>query len=196
MEAKMENYLWQKTLLDLYHQFGRAVMIADNKFDRIVTQSLFNHNTNMLVDDLFCVMARKNNCLTAKVLVDQAFKYLISNNKNILCDYHKNKMSFKNIAQKENINIRQVFRNYDKELAAFAGFLTQCGYSTEVIQLEFGSDSLFSNAFEKIAQKANNRTQVCLQLPYTYCDDNKKGEYGGNFTKENHVCYFGHIACD
>ena len=29
----MENYLWQKTLLDMYNMFDRVVVISENKFD-------------------------------------------------------------------------------------------------------------------------------------------------------------------
>ena len=41
-------------------------------------------------------------------------------------------MSFKDIAKKEQINIRQIFRNFDKELSKFAYYLSQDGYDSSV----------------------------------------------------------------
>lgn len=172
----MENYLWQKTLLDMYHVFDRAVIIADNKFDKLVSSSIINCNTNSLFDELMGLMARKNNCLLAKELVDNTLKYLNENNKNILCDYYKYKMPFKSIAQKEQINIRQVFRNFDKELASFAFILSKQGYSNEELERCFGGDNLFAQAYEKLALKTSNKPQIFVQLPNIYNDDIKKND--------------------
>ena len=116
----MENFLWQKTLLDLYHTFDRIVIIMDNKFNRLVTNSLYNNNNTLLYGEMLNFMARKNNCITAKLIVDEALKILINSNNNILNLYYKEKLTFRDIAQKEGVNIRQIFRNYDKEIAKFS----------------------------------------------------------------------------
>lgn len=180
----MENYLWQKTLLELYQNFSREVIVADNKFKRLVSASLYNHNTESTIDDLWCLMTRRNNCLTAKRLVEDAFKFLNSKGKYILCLYHKNNMSFKDIAEKKKINIRQVFRHYDKEIASFANFLTKRGFSSDVIKKQFDKDILFSNTFDKIERKANNKVQVSVKLPYSYNDDIAKNDYSSNTTEK------------
>lgn len=192
----MENYLWQKTLLDLYQHFGRVVMVSDNKFNRVVASSLFNHNTAAVFDELLILMKRKNNCLLAKELVDKAFEYLADNDKNILCDYYKHKMPFKRIAEKERINIRQVFRNYDKELSNFAYFLSGLGYNSEVIEQEFGNDNLFTQSFDRIYKKAFNKTQVSIMLPQVYNDDIKKSHYDNFADNENYAGGFANVIRD
>ena len=90
----MENYLWQKTLLDMYNMFDRVVIISENKFDRLVANSLHNHATNSMFDEMITLMTRKNNCLLAKEIVDKALKFLTDAGKSILHNYYKNKISY------------------------------------------------------------------------------------------------------
>ena len=123
----MENFLWQKTLLDMYHSFDRNVIMSDNKFNRLVAKSMYNNNTYLLYSEMVSSMTRKNNCMLAKAIVDNALEKLRKTNNNILDFYYRLKLSFKEIAEKEQINIRQVFRNFDKELATFAYYLTEQG---------------------------------------------------------------------
>lgn len=174
----MENYLWQKTLLNMYHIYDRSIMVSDNKFDRVVTSSLYNHNTDFVMEELMCLVTRKNNCLTAKSIVDRGLKYLSDSGQNILCSYYKDKLPFKKIADNEKINIRQVFRNFDKELARFVYFLSKNGYDSGRIEKEFASDSLFFLNYEKLFKKINSKNQISIQLHYSYNDDKKDNIVG------------------
>lgn len=133
----MENFLWQKTLLDMYNSFDRNVIMSDNKFNRLVAKSMYNNNTYLLYSEMVSSMTRKNNCMLAKAIVDNALEKLRKTNNNILDFYYRLKLSFKEIAEKEQINIRQVFRNFDKELATFAYYLTEQGYDSTAIMKEF-----------------------------------------------------------
>lgn len=184
----MENYLWQKTLLDMYNMFDRVVIISDNKFDRLVANSLHNHATNTMFDEMVTLMARKNNCLLAKEIVDKALKFLMDDGKSILHNYYKKKISFKNIAEKEQINIRQIFRNFDKELASFAYYLSKIGYSTEVIQKEFGKDNIFAATYDKLLKRACGRGQMIVELPFVYNDDIAKSPVTTKYNAINVYC--------
>ncbi len=188
MEAKMENFLWQKTLLDMYHTFDRIVIILDNKFNRLVSNSLHNNNTTFLYDEMLTFMARKNNCLTAKSIVCNALDKLSATNQNILKFYYKDKMSFKDIAKKEQINIRQIFRNFDKELSKFAYYLSQDGYDSSVIEKEFGSDNLFANNYQRLEKKVNDKAKTTIKFTELYVDNkNKNYQSTSNFVNENFV---------
>ena len=66
----MENFLWQKTLLDMYNSFDRNVIMSDNKFNRLVAKSMYNNNTYLLYSEMVSSMTRKNNCMLAKAIVD------------------------------------------------------------------------------------------------------------------------------
>lgn len=167
----MENYLWQKTLLDTYHSFDRGVMLSDNKIDRLVVASLRRNDTLLLCDEMLSIMARKNNCLLAKSLVDSALEALGATGDDVLHCYYRCKMSFKDIAEKKGINIRQVFRNYDKELAKFAYSLSKMGYDSTILGEEFGCDGLFVTAYNRLQKKASDKMRVNIQLTDTYVDD-------------------------
>lgn len=177
----MENFLWQKTLLDMFKNFDRHIVVADNKFNSLIAKSMYCHAQG-LYDELFSTMARKNNCLTAKQLVSKGLQLLTDSGKNILYYYYIDKIPFKVIAQRECINLRQIFRNFDKEIASFAYHLSKLGYSGEIIQKEFGTDSIFVASFEKIAKKTNNKCISNVLLPHGYCDDDIKQTYHARVT--------------
>lgn len=189
----MENYLWQKTLLDMYHTFDRVVMMMDNKFDRLVSNSLHSNNTNFIYDEMLEIMSRKNNCLTAKLIVDEALDRLCNKKSNILSYYYRNKMSFRSIAELEKINIRQVFRNYEKEIANFTYYLSKSGYSTPIIEEEFGKDNMFKATFNKLNNKLNNKGKMSMQLQISYSDEDNKKNQVTKFVNNNNVCLYGSI---
>ncbi len=167
----MENFLWQKTLLDMYHSFDRNVIMSDNKFNRLVAKSMYNNNTYLLYSEMVSSMTRKNNCMLAKCIVDNALEKLRKTNNNILDFYYRLKLSFKEIAEKEQINIRQVFRNFDKELAKFAFYLTEQGYDSAAIMKEFGMDSLFLSNYNRLQIKVNNKAKFSIQMAENYVDE-------------------------
>lgn len=179
----MENFLWQKTLLDMYNNFDRFIMIADNKFDRIVSKSLYCHGAS-LYEELMCLMARKNNCKIAKQLVEEALRLLTKQGNKILHYYYIDNLPFKTIAQMECINIRQIFRNFDKEIANFAYNLSKLGYSSDIIQKEFGTDSIFNSVYKKLDKKVNGKCAQTVLLPAEYCDDIVKTEFEIDYTSE------------
>lgn len=183
----MENYLWQKTLLDMYNTFDRAIMVSNNKFERLVASSLYNHSTSLMFEEMILLMARKNNCLLAKEIVNKGLNFLTANGKKILYCYYKNKISFKKIAEQEQINIRQVFRNYDKELSSFAHYLSIIGYSAEVIQKEFGEDSIFVSTYERLRKKASTKGQMSIQLPSVYRDESSKNSVQSSYSMTNYI---------
>ena len=137
---------------------------------------------------MITLMTRKNNCLLAKEIVDKALKFLTDAGKSILHNYYKKKISFKNIAEKEQINIRQIFRNFDKELASFAYYLSKIGYSTEVIQKEFGKDNIFAATYDKLHKRACGRGQIIVELPFVYNDDIAKSPVTTKYNAINVYC--------
>ena len=167
----MENFLWQKSLLDMYHSFDRNVIMSDNKFNRLVAKSMYNNNTYLLYSEMVSSMTRKNNCMLAKAIVDNALEKLRKTNNNILDFYYRLKLSFKEIAEKEQINIRQVFRNFDKELATFAYYLTEQGYDSTAIMKEFSKDNLFLSNYTRLEIKVNNKAKFSIQMAENYVDE-------------------------
>ena len=184
----MENFLWQKTLLDLYHTFDRIVIIMDNKFNRLVTNSLYNNNNTLLYGEMLNFMARKNNCITAKLIVDEALKILINSNNNILNLYYKEKLTFRDIAKKEGVNLRKIFRNYDNEIAKFSYLLSKKGYDSKIIKQEFEGDNLFMSAYYKLKAKAEGKTRLTFHIPEVYVDENNKNaDTDTRFIKDNYA---------
>ena len=97
-------------------------------------------------------------------------------------------MSFKDIAKKEQIIIRQIFRNFDKELSKFAYYLSQDGYDSSVIEKEFGSDNLFANNYQRLEKKVNDKAKTTIKFTELYVDNkNKNYQSTSNFVNENFV---------
>lgn len=166
----MEKYLWQKTLLELYHTFDSSAILMDQKFEKLLKKSFGNNNCQYFFDEVFYLMKSKNNCLLAKEIVDFALNAMCKEKKFILNYYFKKKYSFKKIANIEQINIRQVFRNFDKELAMFAFYLSKQGFDTDRIESEFKSDFKFFDTYKKLLHKSSKNIYYSVKLPMQYVD--------------------------
>lgn len=170
----MEKYLWQKALLNLYHRLEGMKASKDREIDRMAIGASPKHNLQTLFDDMFDVMKKRNNCALAKEIVDKAFDKLMKEDKNILISRYSNNLSFKEIAVKHCINLRQVFRNYNKELAYFSFLLSQDGYSAKELEAEFKDDALFFAAYRKELERASAKNESFVKIPLHYEDGKTK----------------------
>lgn len=181
----MENYLWQKALLNLYPRLHAISIATDKEFDRKVAGSCSRFNSEYLFDEIFDLLIKKNNCKLAKAIMDKAFKKLEEENKKVLLLRYADNLSFKDIAKRENVNIRQVFRNFNKELAYFSFLMSKDGFDSLMIEKEFQNDTLFYSAYIKELEKFNNKSESFFKTHLHYNDGRAKSTRQIIFEGEN-----------
>ncbi len=153
----MEKYLWQKTLLELYSGYKTCIVSCDNKLTRLIRKAFGTHgSTYDQLDDMRLVVLRKKHCQYAKQMIEKALASIKPMTSSVLYWRYMRGRQFNEIANEMNIPIRQVFRKYDKEMSHFASSLATQGYTTEVIEEEFGADSYFSYAYDRLCTKNAN----------------------------------------
>lgn len=55
----MENYLWQKALLNLYHSFEGIKVSKDREIDRIALGSVARRNSKDIFEDMLYAMKKE-----------------------------------------------------------------------------------------------------------------------------------------
>lgn len=172
----MENYLWCKTLLEAYKDLKPEIKAQDRKLDKLVGKSFLDRgDTLVCLEDMRKVILHKKNCQIAKQLVE---KVVLRGEfeKSVLYWRYFVGQQFSDVAATLNKQIRQVFRQRDKELASFAKVLSGMGYDEDRLEKEFGEDLYFEKMYKKVAIKCSNVSKKNLVITHiidgVYSDSN------------------------
>lgn len=183
----MENYLWCKTLLEAYKDLKREILAQDRKMDKLIGKSFLGGDTLVTLEEMRKVVLHKKNCQIAKEIIE---KVILQGEfeKSVLYWRYVAGQQYSDVASIINKQMRQVFRQKDKELVLFAKTLSGMGYDEDGLEKEFGEDAYFVKIHKKVAIKSSNVSKKNLVITHiidgVYSDSNVASNKSGKEYRE------------
>lgn len=149
----MKNNLWQKTILELYVDYDSKIRGYDSKIDKLVRRGFdVKLSTLDLVENMRLLILYKKNVQYAKIIVNNVFSK-VDVKKSIVYQRYYLGLKFVDIAKKMKLQLRTVFRHFDKEMNTINFIMNSLGYDNDTLEKEFSFDSFFMNAYNRILAK-------------------------------------------
>lgn len=153
----MKNQLiWVKTVLSVYRYLERICGSIDKIIMQsalgsadILGQNYFYNNTAAISEKLIDLSERKITLINLKVLVDDILGELQLKDSIVLIQRYLDEMKMKDIAQKDNISIRSVFRRLENAENAFGHKLKLKGYDSQKLNDFLKNEQWILNAYNK-----------------------------------------------
>ena len=179
----MKNNLWQKTILELYVDYDSKIRGYDAKIDKLVRRGFdVKLSTLDLVENMRLLILYKKNVQYAKIIVNEVFSK-VDVKKSIVYQRYYLGLKFVDIAKKMKLQLRTVFRHFDKEMNTICFIMNSLGYDNDTLEKEFSFDSFFMNAYNRISAKQD---KVSYQNPkVNVLITNKNEQTDKNYNTKN-----------
>ena len=170
-EYVMNNeIIWTRTILSVYRYLERI----SNAIDKIVKrsaiasgflshQNYYYNNVLSISQKIIDLSQRKVTIINLKVLIDDILKTLSKKDAAVLIEKYIDCLKIKEIAQRENLSVRTVFRRIENAEISFAKTLRLKGYCESKLASLLKDEKWINNVFCRLAQKEED---ICLSNGY------------------------------
>lgn len=158
-----EEIIWSKTILTVYRYLERVAGSIDKIVLRsglssgnIYGQNYLYNNVLSISQKLIDLSERKVTLINLKVLTEEILKKLKQEDVKILIDRYIDGRKFKDIALRNEVSMRTVYRRLDASEASFARFLQVKGFPASKLAKMLANEKWIMSAYQHIKDKSED----------------------------------------
>lgn len=158
-----EEIIWTKTILTVYRYLERVSGAIDKIVVRsglssgnVYGQNYLYNNVLSISQKIIDLSERKVTLINLKVLTEEILKKLKPEDVKILIERYVDGKKYKDIAERNGISLRTVYRRLDASEEIFARFLSVRGYTPSKLSLMLSKEKWILNAFNHIKEKSED----------------------------------------
>ncbi len=158
-----EEIIWTKTVLTVYRYLERISGAIDKIVLRsglgsgnVYGQNYLYNNVYSISQKIIDLSERKVTLINLKVLTEELLKKLKAEDVKILLERYVEGRKYKEIAQRNGISLRTVYRRLDASEAVFARLLVARGYSSSKLKAMTQNEKWIMSVYNHIKEKSED----------------------------------------
>lgn len=162
-EEMKEEIIWTKTILTVYRYLERVSQAIDKivvksglSSGNVYGQNYLYNNVLSISQKIIDLSERKVTLINLKVLTEGIFKKLKAEDVAILVEKYVDGRKYKDIAERNNISLRTVYRRLDSAEEFFARILLARGFTPEKLSVMLENEKWILSAFNHIKEKSED----------------------------------------